>query len=417
MEEAAREVGYSGTVIVTKGGEPLLRAAYGEANRELGVPNRPETKMRLGSVTKQFTAMAVLILAEQGKLKLDDRIVEKVDFAPAAWKDITVRHLLNHTSGIPNFTDFPDYMPKRTWPQTHEEMVARFRDKPLEFEPGSRFNYSNSGYFLLGIIIEKASGQKYEDFLEEAILGPVGMADTGYDWSREILPGRAAGYELGPDGPVNAAPIDMGQPFAAGALYSTVDDLAKWDRALAGKKLISKESYAEMFKPAHDGYAFGWAVAEKDGRLEQSHGGGIDGFNSLVVRFPEEDLFLAFLSNLVPARLNLLSKSLAAIARGEEPERPWAFEPAKIDPAVYDGYVGRYAVAPEFVVTVSRDGDRLFVQAPEQPKFELMPASETEFVLKGVEARMVFRKVEEGKAGEAVLLQGGREMPAPRVEE
>lgn len=418
MKEAVDGEGFSGSVIITRAGEPLLRSGYGLANLELSAPNEPGTKFRLGSVTKQFTAMAVLILAERGALGLDDPISSRLDDAPETWKPITVRHLLNHTSGIPNFTDFPDYAPNMRRPQTHAEMVARFRDKPLDFEPGSKFSYSNSGYYLLGLVIEKAAGKSYEDFLREAIFQPLGLNDTGYDHSESILPSRAAGYERAGEGGVkNASFLDMSQPFSAGALYSTVDDLSKWDRALAAGKLISSESYEQMFRPAHDGYAFGWMVAEKDGRVEQGHGGGINGFNTIVLRYPSEDTFVAVLSNVTPTALGRIARGLAAISRGEQPDRPKQREVATVDPKIYDHYVGRYALAPTFIISVTREGDRLFVQATDQPKFEVFPESQTDFFLKVVDAQITFVQDADGPATHLILHQGGADQKAERVKE
>jgi CubicO group peptidase (beta-lactamase class C family) len=228
--------------MVARDDEPLLRQGYGMANREHDVPNTPETKFRIGSVTKQFTAAAALILQEQGKLDVRATIQTYLGDCPEAWGGITVHHLLTHTSGIPDYARLPDRERRIREPTTPDALIALFRDRPLEFKPGERFAYSNSGYALLGRLIERISGKTYAEFLVEQIFTPLGMKDSGYDDARPVLKARAAGYARRQGGLENAPYLDMTNPFAAGGLYSTVDDLLKWDRALAANQLLSKKS-------------------------------------------------------------------------------------------------------------------------------------------------------------------------------
>ena len=178
---------FAGSVLVARDGKVIFSKGYGLANVELDVPNTPQTKFRLGSITKQFTATAILLLQERGKLSVGDPICKYIDTCPAAWSEVTIHHLLSHTGGIPNFTSFPDYVPKMMMPVTTQEMIARFKDKPLDFKPGEKWSYSNSGYFLLGAIIEKASGESYESFLQKNIFDPLKMTNTGYDHFDTIL--------------------------------------------------------------------------------------------------------------------------------------------------------------------------------------------------------------------------------------
>jgi CubicO group peptidase (beta-lactamase class C family) len=255
MNQCVKIKDFSGAVLVSKDNETLFAKGYGFANAEHEVPNTTRTKFRLGSITKQFTAMAILILQEQGKLKLDDPVGKYIDDSPKAWEGVTVHHLLTHTSGVPSYTDDLLYGLKMMMPETVTSMIKRFRDKPLDFKPGEKFHYSNSGYFLLGAIIEKVSGEKYEAFLKKAIFDPLGMHDTGYDHAATVLPGRASGYSRKGDGLRNAEYLDMSQPYSAGSLYSTALDLARWDRALRDGKLISKASYAKMYTPVKSDYA------------------------------------------------------------------------------------------------------------------------------------------------------------------
>src|SRR5688572_28757425 len=224
--------GFMGSVLVARGADVVLSKGYGSANLEWNIPNSPATKFRLGSVTKQFTAAAILLLEERGKLKTDDPVKKFMSDAPTAWEKITIYHLLTHTSGIPNFTSFPDYPSQKPFAATPEKLVARFRDKPLDFQPGEKWSYSNSGYILLGYVLEKASGESYEKFLQENIFGRLAMKDSGYDSNSAIILRRGSGYGPGKDGPMNAEFIHMSIPFSAGALYSTTEDLLRWQRGL-----------------------------------------------------------------------------------------------------------------------------------------------------------------------------------------
>ena len=322
MDASVKVDRFSGSVLVSRDGEILFTKGYGLANREHNVPNTPDTKFRLGSITKQFTAMAIMILVDQGKIKLDDPIGKYLDDAPKTWDGITIHHLLTHTSGVHSYTSDPEYIKKMTTPETVKSMIARFKDKPLDFKPGDKFSYSNSGYFLLGTIIEKVAGTSYEAFLKQAIFEPLGMNDTGYDHPATIIVQRASGYEPDGDRMVNASYLDMAQPYAAGSLYSTALDLAKWDRGLAEGKFISKESYARMYTPAKNNYAYGWSVATTSGRKQIGHGGGINGFVTQIVRFPEQKVCVIVLCNMVTNYPAKVAHGLAAIALGDSTSAP-----------------------------------------------------------------------------------------------
>jgi CubicO group peptidase (beta-lactamase class C family) len=416
MDACVKVNHFSGTVLVTKDGQTLFGRGYGFANAEHQVPNTTRTKFRLGSITKQFTAMAILILQEQGKLKVEDPVGKLIDNAPKAWDGVTIHHLLTHTGGVPSYTDDPEYRKKMMMPETVTSMIARFREKPLDFQPGARFHYSNSGYFLLGAIIDKLSGKSYEAFLKEAIFDPLGMKDTGYDHAATLLPGRAAGYSLAGEGLKNAEYLDMTQPYAAGSLYSTVEDLARWDRALCEGKLISKESYAKMYTPLKNDYAYGWVVTTTKGRKAIQHGGGINGFSTEILRYPDQKLCVVVLCNVVPTNPGRVAHDLAALALGEPYELPRPRKVAKVDPKIYDAYVGRYQLEPNVIMTFTREGDRLMTQLTKQPPFEVFPESETTFFLKVVDATLTFVKDDKGKVTHVVVHQGGRDVKATRLE-
>lgn len=315
MAGVAENGAFSGTVLVMKNGQALLREAYGMANHEWEVPNTVETKFRLGSITKQFTAMAIMMLAEQAKLSVDDPISKHLENSPATWEKVTIRHLLTHTSGIYSYTSIPKMMNRTVrLPATIDEVIETFKDKELDFQPGEKFSYNNSGYILLGKIIERVSGHDYETFLRQKIFQPLEMNDSGYDRNQAIVPKRASGYTRTLILLANSPFIDMAWPHAAGALYSTVDDLAKWDRALHERKLIGADSYRAMYTPLMNNYAYGWFVRELDGHKEIGHGGGIHGFQTSILRYPDDNVLVVVLCNVVPTRVDQISRDLAKIA-------------------------------------------------------------------------------------------------------
>ena len=506
-------------VIVVKDGRTVFRKAYGMADLELGVPLQPDMVFRLGSITKQFTAAAILMLAEEGKLSLQDPIEKYLPGYPTQGHVITIEHLLTHTSGIQSYTDMPGWMTSRIQgPMTVTELVDGFKKEPMQFAPGERWAYNNSGYVLLGAIVEKASGKTYEAFVRERIFQPLGMTASYYDSTEPIIPKRAPGYTREGDQPRNARYLSMTQPYAAGSLASTVDDLARWDASLYTETLLKKASLERAWTPyvlkdgKPTGYGYGWGVSKLRGRRAIAHGGGIFGFSTYAVRLPDERVYVAVLCNSdsPSADPGYVAKKIAALAVGDpfpepaaitldpkileryagvyridetstrtvtvengrlytqrsggerlevrpgseteffydksltrlrfvldasgratemlifpegadEPERaprvadvPAARTAAKVDPALYDAYVGDYELAPGFVLTVTREGDRLMTQATGQQKVEVFPSSETEFFLKVVDAQITFVRGPDGKVDQLVLHQGGRDMPAKK---
>ncbi len=409
MSALAKQQRFMGSVLVARDGKVIFSKGYGLANAELDTPNTPQTKFRLGSITKQFTAAAILLLQERGKLNVQDPICKYIDNCPAAWNEITLHHLLSHTGGVPNFTSFPDYQPKMMLPVTTQEMIARFKDKPLDFKPGEKWNYSNSGYFLLGHVIEKVSGESYEAFLQKNIFEPLKLTSTGYDHFDTILKNRATGYSLDKGKMVNSVYLDMSQPFSAGSLYSTVGDLFLWNEALYSGKLLSPKSLEAMTTPVKNGYGYGLGIQTKSGRRVISHGGGINGFSTFIARYADDKVTLVVLRNADYGSPGPgpITQDLAAILFGEKYEIPTATAEVKVDPKLYDAYAGRYEVAPNFILTISKEGDHLMAQATGQPKFELFPESETKFFLKVIEAKVTFVKDATGKVTHLILHQGG----------
>ncbi len=313
---------FMGTVLVARGEQVIFSKGYGEANIEWGIANTSSTKFRLGSITKQFTAASVLLLEERGKLKITDTLKTHMPDAPAAWDGITLHHLLTHTSGLPNFTASPDYRASMAAATTVEQTIAKFRDKPLDFTPGSKMSYSNSGYIVLGAIIEKASGVSYATFVEENLFKPAGMKDSGYDSNTAIIPQRASGYVSSPAGLDNATFLHMTIPFSAGALYSTTEDLLRWNLALFGGKIVSTESLAKMTTPALNNYALGVTVRTINGRKVVQHNGGINGFNTFLSYYPDSGVTVAVLANLNGPAADQLGPLLGALAHGETSVKP-----------------------------------------------------------------------------------------------
>jgi len=291
-------------------------SGYGAADLELNVRVTPETVFQLGSVTKPFTATAVMMLMEEGKISLDKSITGYLEYLPASWSGVTVRHLLDHTSGIKSFTSIPDVTDRLTFlPTTRDEILTLIANEALEFAPGERYAYNNTGYYLLGHIIEEASGRRYADFLRERVFAPLGMDATRVNDMDDIIPHRASGYVWAENRWWNARPTSMTWAFSAGALASTVHDLARWGAALGSEALLSEAGWERMWTPAtltdgtETGYGFGWRISEHHGRRSIGHDGTSSGFTAFVERDLEDGLTVIILTNVVPS-------NRAEIARG-----------------------------------------------------------------------------------------------------
>lgn len=416
MEAVRRVDGFNGTILLARDGKPIVSKGYGMANIELDVANAPENVFRLGSVTKQFTSMAIMMLQERGKLKTSDPMCNFIAECPDIWKPITIKHLLTHTSGIANYTAFPDFARTTILPVTPAEMTERLKKEPLEFVPGEKNSYSNSGYFLLGVIIEKTSGKTYEDFLRENIFAPLGMSQTGYDDPVKLIPHRAAGYQKQAGKLQNAAYMDMSVPYAAGALYSTTLDLLKWDQALYTDKLISKASRDEMFTPwkGETGYAYGWAIGNSGGHREISHGGAIFGFATELKRFPDDKVTVVVLSNIQSSPVGRIADNLAKIAFGEKVEMPVERKAITLDPSILEKYVGEYQIGTNIIIAITLNDGQLTGELAGQSKFLLFPESETTFFSKDVNAQFIFDVSPNGDVTGMTLVQGGKH-PAKKI--
>jgi CubicO group peptidase (beta-lactamase class C family) len=446
-EDIAQNKAASYAVGVVKDGRIVLARGYGFADLENDVPASAETIYRLGSITKQFTATAILLLAEDGKLSVDDELTKFLPDYPTNGKKITIRHLLNHTSGIKDYTRLKEFQKLARQDHTHEEMLALFQNEPLDFEPGTKWGYSNGGYYLLGMIIEKASGQKYETFLEERIFKPLNMSATRYGHRQQLIPHRAAGYRYFFGQLTNDEAISMDPPFAAGALVSNIIDLIKWHQALEEGALLSSKSYEEMYRPVElsNGtrrpYGFGWRVARFEGHNTIGHGGGINGFSTMISRYPDDRLAVIVLSNTSGADPGAVAERIARLILGSkdgagdnnsdddpqeskpaaerpnadktEADKPIADEP--IDAALIEQLTGKYRLMGEELEVTSQNGQlfaRLKGRAPDRLKYQ----ADRNFVHAGdSQIRITFRP-QEGKA-EDFEVQGARfKMGAKRVD-
>ena len=320
---------FNGSVLVAENGKVIYKGAYGQANMEWNIPNTPDTRFRLGSITKQFTATVILQLVEQGKIKLDAKLSDYLpDYRKDTGEKVTIHHLLTHTSGIPSYTSQPGFFQNVSRnPYKVDEFVKKYASGNLEFEPGSKYTYNNSGYFLLGAIIERVTGKPYEQVLKQNIFDPLGMKNTGYDHHDTLIPKRASGYSKTPDGYTNAAYLDMSIPYAAGSLYSTVEDLYLWDQALYTDKVLSAQSKALMYKPFLENYAYGWAITNASFKQNDpvpmiSHDGGINGFSTTIMRFPNEKNLVVMLDNTGSEYVNRLGESIGKILYNQPYEPP-----------------------------------------------------------------------------------------------
>ncbi len=347
-------------VIVRKNGRTLFRGACGMADLELGVPLQADMVFRLGSITKQFTAVAILLLEEEGKLKLSDDIRRFLPDFPQKGKPIRIEHLLTHSSGVRSYTDLPEWLNLWRKDMKLDELIALFKDLPLEFEPGSNWKYSNSGYILLGAVIEKASGMSYKDFVEQRIFRVLGMKHSGYDLTEKVIPRRVGGYQAGPDGLIHAPYLSMTQPHAAGALLSCVDDLALWHESLLNGKLIGAQSLKRAHTPFRladgrsTGYGYGWTVSEYDGHPTVEHGGGINGFLSYAISLPADGVYVALLQNFTGKDPETVAFKLALMAAGI-PLQPG--RPVSLPEELLRGYCGVYEHGKDDLRAISlRDG-------------------------------------------------------------
>jgi CubicO group peptidase (beta-lactamase class C family) len=409
---------FMGTVLVVDGDEVLLDRGYGMADLGWGNANAPDVKFHLGSVTKQFTAALVLLLQEDGKLNIDDLVSKYLPDTPKTWEKITLAELLGHTSGIPNFTDLKEFGEWRMNPRTADEEIKFFRDKPLDFEPGSKFAYSNSNFEVLGAVIERVSGKKYVDMLQERIFTPLGMKDSGLDTDELILHRRATGYMPGKDGLVLARSESMTVPWAAGSMYSTTGDLLKWEHGLFGGKLLKADSLKRMTTPGKGNYGLGVFIRDKDGVKVVDHGGGIEGFNTHLAYVPEKRIAVVVLGNVNGGAPGQMGGQLMDVVLGKPVTLASEIKAVPIGKDELAKFVGTYDLEVGVSITFAIDGDGLTGQVGEQSAFPLtylgLKDGRPRFAAAKVGAEMEFVPDAGGAFATMMLHQGGEDIAGKR---
>ncbi len=410
------------SVLAVFNGRVVLRKGYGMADMENGVRMSPEHVFRIGSITKQFTAAAIMMMAEEGKLKLSDPIALYLKDYPTQGHNITIKHLLNHTSGIKSYTEIQNLWEKKLRLDVNvDELIDYFKKEPMDFAPGDRWLYDNSGYVLLGAIIEKASGKSYEDFIRERVFQSLGMKNSYYGSHITIIPRRTAGYQKTKDGYANCDFISMKLPYAAGALLSTVDDLYVWNQALDAGRVVTKESLASMTTPTilNNGtikkYGFGLDVSDFYGYRQIAHGGGIPGFSTYAMQIPEKKIFVAVLSNcpgMEPAP-QFIAQWIASLMLGKPVGEK---KPVKLDDKALESYVGVYQIGEGDYREVIREGNQLYTMRTNGPRFPIYPESSSIFYYTLSLSRLTFVRGPDGKVIKMVMTRPEGDEEALRVE-
>ncbi|MBW3625261.1 MAG: serine hydrolase [Armatimonadetes bacterium] len=430
MTEATRGESSGAAILLARDGKILLEKGYGYADIGNRVPITPKTKFRIGSVTKQFTAASILALMESGKLRLDDKLSKFYPDFPRG-DEVTIRHLLNHTSGIHSYTSQPDFESRAVTPIKMDELIEEIKKFPYDFSPGEKWQYNNSGYFLLGAILEKVSGETYESFLRKRFFGPLGMKDTGVHRANDIIAHEATGYTYAGGKLQKALNWNMEWAGGAGALYSTVGDLYRWNEAVFGGKALKPETLKQAFSPVstegepkpsvEEGYGFGWSIGRSRGLSTVSHGGGLHGFVSMLERYPEQNVTMVVLANAAPPPPGLEPGSLARnvaeflLWKEMKPRETLAADP-NVKPQDLDALAGEYDFGV-MRVGVKRVGDRLFASPAGQAMIALTPRSSREFFNRRADLRLKFEEVENGEAKRLQVTQGDSKMSGTRAKE
>jgi CubicO group peptidase (beta-lactamase class C family) len=421
-----------GTAIgIYRRGQVLMAKGYGLADVELNVPVKAETVFQSGSVGKQFVSAAVMMLVEEGKVGLDDSIVKYFPSAPNSWKPILVKNLLSHTSGLAEYESGERIGPKGPFylrlDFTEDELLEKTEALPIEFQPGEKWNYRNTNYMLLGIMIHKVTGKFYADYLGERIFKPLGMTSTRLISDADIIPNRASGYELQDGKLQNQSWVSPTfNSTADGTLYFNVLDLAKWDEALYGTALLKQSSFDRIWtvfqltdgkpNPAH--YGFGWVISTLNGHKIIEHGGAWQGFTCAISRYVDDNLSVVVLTNLGAGNTHpgQIAHTIAGIVNPALiPPPPKEHKEIAVDPKLFDGYLGSYK-ASNFILAITREGDHLFVQSTGEPKVEIFPEGVRDYFLKAVDAQITFVIDSNGRAVELILHQGGMDEHAKRID-
>jgi CubicO group peptidase (beta-lactamase class C family) len=398
-------------IFIAKKGQVIYKKAFGSASIELNTPVQPDMVFNLGSITKQFTAICILQLVEQGKISLQDSVQQYVKNFPTKGYTITIENLLTHTSGIKDYLQIDYGQPyMERWDFSPAAVIDSFKNQPLEFEPGTKFQYSNSGYFLLGYIIETVTGKTWQEYVKKNIFVPLGLTHTYTDSPNEIIPGRVYGY-MNNNGHFEKADYwSATLPYAAGAIISNVEDLYKWHKGLYEYKILKKEILEKAFTSfklkngLSTGYGYGWFIKKSNNFFSIEHSGGMVGFVTNEIYYPDEDVFIALLFNSGNAPKDELSVRLSewALGRSLQPD-------IKIDESILNKYTGTYLLTLDSTRTiiVKKECGRLIADISGQGTLPLIFETETKFQFKGVlDAKAEFIK-ENDKFTKFMLYQNG----------
>jgi CubicO group peptidase (beta-lactamase class C family) len=412
---------FSGTVLIARHDKILLRKSYGMANYELGMPNTPDTVYRIGSITKSFTALAILQLEEKGLLNVTDPASTYVNDLPASWNAITIHQLLCNMSGIPDFINAAAFDPNHIEVALHD-----YADKPLLSKPGEVLRYSNSGYILLGRIIETVTGKSYEQYLTENILRPAGMTHTAIDHTPDLVPHRATGYRWDGESVINAPNVDPDHPSAAGSLRSTVDDMYRFDRALKEGKIFSHATTAKAWTayghwsapppfPADADYGYGWMIGQEFGHRYVGHGGWVNGFVSQFNRYPDDDAVLIVLWNFETSNNIFLSQDLSAILFGQKYEIPVLRPIVHPSHETLARYLGDFQFGP-LVAKFTLKNDRLYALGTGQPvPYGLIATSDTDFYCNDAPSQIHFVNSGANAFNQVTIKLGPKEYTLTRI--
>ena len=413
-----REFTFSGAILVVHEGRVLYREAFGLADREYGIPNTIETRFRTGSAGKQFTAAAILLLEDRGKLKVTDPVSKYLPEWPQAWSAMTIHHLLSHTGGLPRLTteglaDVSGLSAAAPKPFAKFSDLLKSREElqPPDFEPGTKWAYSNVGYLILGMIVEKASGAPYADFMREQVFDPIGMRNTRVDDPNALVPARARGYRRAPDGGYsNAIFVDPRFVASAGGFHSTVDDLLIWNNVLDSDRLLSHAARSKLFSVVRDGYGYGWFIGRTFDRETQWHRGNIPGFVSIIVRYPHERITFIVMSNTDRTPVLSIANELAAIAFREPYETPRDRVEVPLTSVPAELYLGQYRKVgqPDETFRLVRDGTELRVEIPKySASFTVVPESADSFFARSIEFSLRFVRTAQGGVAHVLVRNNG----------
>jgi CubicO group peptidase (beta-lactamase class C family) len=416
LKQYTKQNSFNGVVLVAQKGKILLEEGYGYKNATTKFLNDSNTIFQIGSITKQFTSAIILQLQEQHKLSVQDELSKYISDYPNG-DSITIENLLTHTSGIYNYTNDEAYMQNNSAdPIKLSDLISLFKNKPLDFSPGTRYSYSNSGYILLGYIIEKITGKSYFAVVKENIFKPLGMTHSGFDLKNLKSQNKATGYLRLSAKNIRVAPVvDSSVSYSAGSIYTTVGDLYKWDRALYTNKIIHDSSLQKAFTPFKNNYGYGWVIDSSYGKKVVMHEGGIFGFVSFIARIPADETCIILLENEQSSGLPKIAENINSILNQQPYDFPRVRNEIEVDTSIFKEYTGQYQLAPNFILTVTLEDGQLMVQATGQSKNELFAEKENFFFLKFEDAQIEFIKAPDGKVDRLILYQYSQKLNALKI--